>query len=302
MIIKIFIMAVFGPLLVLAGEPISPLIGVGQENIELGLSDIHADKKQIKYRPNMTGISRLALTAYGLTVGASFRSTEDLDPQYGTTKFSDYQLGYDNHKWGIDATYQVYKGFYTTETAQTQLFPDLRLQQYGLLGRYALEESDFSVGALMNQADEIKKTAGKYYLVGGLRQHVLENNISLLQQDYIGMNADLEALRKMKVTSLNVGVGAGKYWVSDNRFFAGALLDLLGTYGFYKYTDLNEVDDMVQKTSLSFNIKVGAGYAGDMYKVGFSLAGDSTTLLTPGSSFMTPQALRLLIYLRLNFK
>lgn len=302
MIIKILVMVLLCPLLAVAGEPISPLFGAGQENIELGLSDIHADKKQIKYRPNITGITRVALTAYGLTVGASFRSTEDLDPQYGTTKFSDYQIGYDNHKWGIDATYQVYKGFYTTDTAQTQLFPDLRLQQYGLLGRYALEESDFSVGALMTQADEITKTSGKYYVVGGLRQHVLENDISLLQQDYIGVNADLEALRKMKVTSLNVGVGAGKYWVSDSRFFVGGLIDILGTYGFYKYTDLKDVDDMAQKASLSFNVKAGFGYAGEIYKVGFSVAGDSTTLLTPGSSFMTPQALRVMIYLRLTFK
>lgn len=290
------------PLLTIAGEPISPLFGLGQENIELGLSDIHADKKQIKYRPNIAGISRLALTAYGLTVGASFRGTEDLDRNYGTTTFSDYQLGYDSYKWGVDATYQVYKGFYTTETTQTQLFPDLRLQQYALLGRYALEESDFSVGALMNQADEIKKTAGKYYFVGGFRQHVVENNISLLQQDYVGMNADLEAFRKMKVTSLNIGFGAGKYWVSDSHFFVGALVDILGTYGFYKYTDLNEVDDISQKSTLSFNIKVGAGYAGETYKFGLSFSGDSTTLMTPGSSYMTPQALKALFYLRLTFK
>jgi len=302
MIIKIVIAVLLSPLLVLAGEPISPLFGVGQESVELGLSDIHADKKQIKYRPNMTGISRLALTAYGLTLGASFRGTEDLNRDYGTTTFSDYQVGYHNHKWGIDAVYQVYKGFYTTETNQTQLFPDLRLQQYVILGRIALEEADFTVGALLDQSDEIKKTSGKYYFVGGLRQHVMDNNISLLQQDYAGKNNDLEALRKMKVTSLNLGVGAGKYWVSDNKFFVGALLDILGTYGFYKYSDLNGTEDMAQKTSLSFNIKAGLGYAGEKYKVGFSLSGDSTTLLTPGSSFMTPQALRVLLYLRLTFK
>jgi hypothetical protein len=302
MMFNILMMVLLSPLLVLASEPISPLIGFGQENIELGLGDINANKKEMKYKPNMNGITRLAVTAYGLTIGASFRGTEDLDRTYGNTTFSDYQLGYDNRKWGIDATYQVYKGFYTNDTNQTQLFPDLRFQKYALLGRLALEENDFSVGALVNQADEIKKTEGKYYLVGGFRQHVLENNISLLQQDYAGTNTDLEALRKMKVTSLNFGVGAGKYWVSAGHYFVGAMLDLLGTYGFYKYVDANEVEEMAQKSSLSFNAKFGAGYAGEMYKVGFSLSGDSTTLLTPGSSYMTPQALRLLVYLRLTFQ
>lgn len=295
-------MILLGPLRGHCAEMISPLFGVGQENFEFSLGDIGSNKGDAKYQPNISGVSRVGLTAYGLTVGASFRSNQELDPNYGKTDFFDVQLDYHNRKWGIDAIYQVYKGFYSNSPNQIQLFPDLRFQQYGVIGRIALEESDFTVGALLNQSDEIKKTAGKYYFVGGVRQHVMDTDISLLQQDYAGINPDLESLRKMKSTSLNIGLGAGKYWVADNHLFAGALLDLVGTYGFYKYTDANNVDEMTQKTSLSYSIKFGAGYAGETYKFGFSLSGDTTTLVTPGSSFMIPQALRSLIYLRLTFK
>ncbi|MBC7752675.1 MAG: DUF4421 family protein [Moraxellaceae bacterium] len=303
MFIFIILILIFGaPSQGFCDDQISPLFGLGQENFDFKIGDIGGPKREAKYQPNMAGVSRLALTAYGFTVGASLRgSSQELDPKYGKTDFFDVQLDYHNRKWGIDFVYQDYKGFYTQSTNQLQLFPELRFQQYSLMGRIAMEEGDFTVGALLNQADQIKKSSGKYYFVGGFRQHVMDNTISLLQQDYVGINPELENLRKMKVTSLNLGLGAGKYWVADNHIFAGALLDLIGTYGFYKYTDVKNVDDMTQKPSLSYSLKVGFGYAGETYKFGFSLSGDSTTLVTPGLSFMVPQALRTLIYLRLTF-
>ena len=54
-------------------------------------------------------------------------------------------------------------------------------------------------------------------------------------------------------------------------------------------------------TSLSFNIKLGAGYSGDTWKSGIGLTGDTTTLKAPGSTFIKPSAFRVLIYLRAKF-
>ena len=95
----------------LAADPVSPLFGVGQENFEFSVSDIGGNKDQLKFQPNMVGVSRVALTAYGFTVGASLRGTEELKAEYGKTEFFDAQVDYHNRQWGIDATYQVYKGF-----------------------------------------------------------------------------------------------------------------------------------------------------------------------------------------------
>ncbi len=150
----------------------------------------------------MAGVSRLGINAYGFGIGYSFRgSSKDLDPAKGSTSFFDLQLGYQAKNWGVDSFYQTYKGFFTTNTQNLQTYPDLQFQHYGLMGRYALNESEFTVSGLFDQSEPIRSTASKYYLLAGFRQHRMENQNSLLLQDYAGANPDLEALRKLTVSS-----------------------------------------------------------------------------------------------------
>lgn len=280
----------------------SPLIGIGQEDFDFSIEEIQGTKSSIKYQPNITGVSRIGLNAYGFGIGYSFRgSNKDVDPAYGTTDFFDLQLSYHTHKWGIDVFDQVYQGFYSTDTTQTQLFPDLKFQHYGLMGRYALNDSEFSVNGLLDQSEEIKQTAAKYYIVGGLRHHFMETITSLLQQNYAGFNPEIENLGKLKVSSFNFGLGAGKYWVSSNHFFIGALLDLIGTYGFYTYEDYLTNQRQANDLTLSFDIKLGLGYAGETFKFGLGVTGDTTTLKAPSSGFVKPEALRSLLYIRFAF-
>lgn len=280
----------------------SPLFGLGQESFDFSLEDLEGPYSKIKYQPNMAGVSRLGLNAYGFGIGYSFRgTTEGLDASKGQTEFFDLQLGYHTKKWGLDAFNQVYRGFYTTDTAQTQTFPDLKFQHYGLMGRYALNESEFSLNGLLDQSEEVRTTAGKYYVVGGFRHHLMESTTSLLQQDYAGFNPQIEDLRKLTVSSINFGFGAGKYWVSDSHFFVGALLDLLGTYGLYSYENNAQEKTSSSYATLSFNLRLGLGYAGTTYKFGLGVTGDTTTLKAPGVGFIKPQAVRSLLYMRLTF-
>ncbi len=255
----------------------------------------------IKFEPNIAGVSRIGLNAFGFGVGYSFRAGgKDLDPAKGSTDFYDLQLGYNTKDWGIDSFYQTYKGFYTANTIAIQQYSNLLFTHYALTGRYALTAGDFSVGGLLDQSEEIKASAGKYYVVGGFRQHGMDTDISLLQAENAGLNPELENLRKLKAISFNAGVGAGKYWVSTNKFFIGALIDILGTLGNYKY---DTVSDSKSGTypSLSFNLKIGLGYAGDVWKSGLGITADTTTLKTPGATFIKPSAARFLVYLRAKF-
>ncbi len=258
-------------------------------------------RTDIKFEPNVAGISRIGLNAFGFGVGYSFRGGgKDLDPAKGSTDFYDLQLGYNTKDWGIDSFYQTYKGFYTSNTTAIQQYTNLLFTHYALTGRYALTASEFSVGGLLDQSEEIKATAGKYYVVGGFRQHGMESDISLLQAENAGLNPELENLRKLKAISINAGVGAGKYWVSSNKFFIGTLIDFVGTLGFYNYENVSDSKSGTYP-SLSFNLKIGFGYAGDIWKSGLGITADTTTLKTPGSTFIKPSAARFLIYLRAKF-
>lgn len=257
------------------------------------------------FQPNMSGVSRVGVNAYGFGLGYSFRgSSKDLDTAKGTTDFSDFQFGYQSKNWGIDTVYQNYKGFYTESLTALQVYPDLQFEHYALMGRFALNDSEFSVNGLLDQSDDINNTAGKYYVVGGFHQHRMENSGSLLLQNYAGVNPELENLRKLKATSINLGLGAGKYWVSASHFYIGALLDLVGTYGVYDYE--SSVSGTAESSSssygtLSYNLKVGLGYSGESFKSGLGFTGDITTLRTPGSSYVQSSAARFLYYIRFIF-
>ncbi len=256
---------------------------------------------EIKFEPNIAGVSRIGINAFGFGVGYSFRGgRKNLDPAKGSTDFFDLQLGYNTKDWGVDSFYQTYKGFYTSNTQQIQTYPNLLFTHYALTGRYALTASEFSVGGLLDQSENITATASKYYVVGGIRYHRMETDVSLLQAENAGLNPELENLRKLKVTSLNAGLGAGKYWVSARRFFFGVLLDLIGTVGSYTYENTTAATSATN-ASLSFNIKIGTGYSGETWKSGIGITGDTTSLKTPGATFIKPSAARALIYVRTLF-
>ena len=168
------------------------------------------------------------------------------------------------------------------------------------MGRYALDDAEFSVNGLLDQSENVKTTSGKYYLVGGFRQHRMENPGSLLLQDYVGLNPELESLRGLSSTSINLGAGAGKYWVNSSRFFIGGLLDIIGTYGDYTYNNTTG-ETSTDYATLSYTVKIGLGYSGEKFKTGFSITGDVTTLKVPGSSYLRAGASRAMYYIRYIF-
>ena len=294
-----FCISLFCKTLFASATDFSPIVGLGQESFSFTIQDVQT--YEIKFEPNIAGVSRVGINAFGFGIGYSFRGGgKDLDPAKGSTEFFDLQLGYNTKLWGIDSFYQTYKGFYTSNTQTIQNFQNLSFTHYALIGRYALTTSEFSIGGLLDQSEDITTTASKYYVVGGFRYHTMETDQSLLQAENTGLNSELEVLRKMKVTSINAGLGAGKYWVSSKKFFIGALLDLVGTIGTYDYENTNSSNKAVHP-SLSFNLKIGTGYSGDVWKSGIGITADTTTLKTPGSSFIKPSSARFLLYVRAKF-
>jgi len=265
-------------------------------------------QKELSYEPNIPGLTRFGLSAYGLGVSLSTRgSGKDLDSDKGESKFLDFQVGYHNTQWGADIFVQNYEGFFLKNTSQVggnttpyYLFPDLKFNHYGLIARYAFDNKGFSISALLNQADEIKKSEGSYFLIGGVRQHSFETANTLIPAPLQGVNVDMDNLRKLSVNTLNLGVGAGKYWVSSSKFFIGAVIDTMGTFGIYKYT-LTTGSQTSDYGTLSVSVKLGTGYAGKKWRSGLSAYTDSTTLQALDRTYIKPQATAFLIYVRYVF-
>lgn len=300
-LIGLFCICTFCKINPIHATEISPLIGFGQENFTFEVERFGAGIKAVKFEPNIAGVTRIGLNAFGFGVGYSLRNSgRETKPENGTTRFDDWQLGYNSANWGIDTFYQVYDGFYTANTNAVQTYPNLSFKHHGMNFRYALEESEFSVGRIVDQADQITTTSNKVYLVAGWSQHQMTTDISLLQQENAGINTELENLRVLKATSIKFGAGGGKYWVSDSKFFIGGLVDFVSTYSNYTY-DSTTGESKTSDTTQSFNIKIGGGYAGEKFRTGISGVADMTNLKATGGAFIKPSANRILIYVRYVF-
>jgi len=290
-----------------ATEKVSPYVGLGSDMFAFTIDSFSTGQKELDYEPNIPGLTRVGVSAYGLGASLSTRGSEkDLEATKGESEFFDFQIGYHNTKWGADIYVQDYEGFYLKNsddvggTSDYYLFPDVKFQHYGLMGRYALDNNGFSISALLNQSDEITKSAGSYFLIGGFRQHSFETENTLIPAPLQGINVNMDNLRKLSVHTLNLGAGAGKYWVSSNKLFVGVVIDAMGTFGLYKYT-LTTDERSSDYGTLSVSAKFGAGYAGKKWRSGLSAYTDSTTLQALDRTYIKPQAMAFLIYLRYVF-
>lgn len=305
--LKSFTILVFCAIRTTAATEISPILGVGTDIFAFTIEELGASTKPIEYEPNIPGLTRLGVSAYGYGVSYGIRAdVKELDPLKGQSEFTDFQFGYHNMNWGAVVFVQNYKGFYIKNSDQFSsptpyfLFPDLKWTHYGLMGRYAMDNQGFSVSALTTQSEQIKKTAGSYFLVGGYRYHSLDSDSSLIPTTLQGINVDMDQLRKLKAHSLNLGLGAGKYWVNSSHFFIGGVFDLLGTYALYDYENTTAPTSSSYGT-LSYNFKIGTGYSGEHFRTGFSVVGEVTTLKSFNASFVKPSASQLLLYFRYAF-
>ncbi len=280
------------------------------DNFAWGIQGLGQETRDIEYEPNIPGLSRLGLSAYGFGASWSFRNdVSELKEELGKTDFTDFQLGYHNENFGVDGFFQIYEGFYIKNSNQFSgsnetpfLLPDITFKHYGIMARLARDnQGGFVLSDLLSQTAQLKKTTGTYYLIGGIRFYALESIDTLLPPTLLGINSDIETLREMQVHMGKLGVGAGKYWVSSNHFFVGANLDLLGSFGIYKYTySPTRVSDSSYAT-LSYNLKLGTGYSGENFRGGFSLNQEVSTLKAAQNSFIRAASNQFMLYIRWAF-
>ena len=283
---------------------ISPVFGVGQENFTFELNDFDpGDKrKTVKFEPNIAGITRLGVDAFGFGVGYSFRGSEkSTNPAFGKTQFDDWQLGYHAKNWGVETFYQVYTGFHTVNTAAIQVYPNLSFRHVGITARYSIGDEEFTVSGLMDQSVPVNSTSGKYYVLMGYDEHNFNTDTPLLQAENAGFNTGIENLRSLKSNDFKLGFGAGKYWLINDCFFFGGMFDVLATYANYKFESTTGKDTKSDVTG-SYNARLAIGYKESNFRLGISLATDATVLKTPADTgVIKPSANKLLAYWRYFF-
>lgn len=102
------------------------------------------------------------------------------EKEKGKTKSFDFQTHKYIRKFVFDLFIQKYQGFYNDESKNIEIYPDLRIQNYGLSALYILNNKRYSYKAAFNQSEKQLKSAGSILLGAGIYQTKIESDSSFL--------------------------------------------------------------------------------------------------------------------------
>lgn len=105
--------------------------------------------------------------------GADFLRNRDK----GKTTSFDFQLHSYGQKITFDLFVQRYHGFYNDEEKEIELYPDLKVYQYGIYGQYIFNNKKFSYKAAFNQSEKQLRSAGSFLIgFGGYKTNITSDS------------------------------------------------------------------------------------------------------------------------------
>ncbi|RKS18428.1 uncharacterized protein DUF4421 [Flavobacterium endophyticum] len=151
-------------------------------------------------------------TIVNVSYGQGFNFMREKDK--GKTKAFDLQIHNYGKKFIIDVFIQKYRGFYTADDDgnNIELYPDLKIQQYGAYGQYVFNNKKFSYKAAFNQSEKQLKSAGSFLIGGGVYFTKIESDSSFVHKE------------KNSLRNFQFGVSGGYayLWAINNKWFASA--------------------------------------------------------------------------------
>ncbi len=227
----------------------------------LFLSHAINENEEIQYHPNnpMTiglGVS-VANTLINVSYGHGFQFLSEKEK--GKTKALDFQLHHYGRKVMVDVFIQKYKGYYSEDSnsENIELFPDLKLRQYGIHADYVFNHQKFSTKAAFNQGERQLKSAGSFLVGGGAYITKIEvDSTSILKED-----------NSLSNFQLGVSAGYAYTWVINKHWSLSGSATLGMNLG-------NNDSGIFGKEKLeiypTFLPRIAVGYATDLWSLRLS--------------------------------
>lgn len=167
---------------------------------------------EIEYIPNNPFTVGLGVTVANTIIDVSFGHGFQFlsEKENGKTKSFDFQLHHNARKFMVDLFIQNYKGFYTEDDRgeNTNLYPDLKISQYGLHADYVFNHEKFSTKAAFNQSERQLKSVGSFLLGGGAY-------LTKIETDSIPLPNNRTSLSNFQ---LGISGGYSYTWVINNHW------------------------------------------------------------------------------------
>lgn len=181
------------------------------------------------------------------------------DKEKGKTKALDFQIHNYGRKFIIDLFVQKYHGFYTADDndKNIELYPDLKIQQYGAFGQYVFNNKKFSYKAAFNQNERQLKSAGSFLLGGGVYFTKIDSDSSFVHKT------------KNSLQNFQFGVSGGYAytWAINEKWFTSGSATMGANFGTERINDFAKKKIEIYPT---FFPRVAIGYNKEKWSLGLS--------------------------------
>lgn len=251
-----------------------------QRSLTFDIQDKQENKRRIEFTPNNKFTMGAGFYVFDLAFELAFAIplAESSKSIYGESSARDIQLNILSKKWGADAYYQKYTGFYITDSDNPvpngQPYPqrpDLTTRNFGVSGVYIFNHRKFSLRSSFTYAERQLRSNGSVLLYGTINSFKVTADSALLEpavQDVVGSGSDFRLLRYTTV-SVAPGYSYNLVW---RKFFINGTVALGPAHHWITYEEesgLTRDDISINSTGIA---RFAVGYSSDRFfgGVGFS--------------------------------
>jgi len=248
---------------------------IKQRSLHFDIENLKGNEK-LNFKPNNS--VTLGVGAYLFDIGAELtfavpKSSAE-NEKFGKTKSTDLQLNILSKKFGLDAYYQTYTGYYeddaTLKLLPNQPYPqrsDIVTRNYGISGTYIFDYKRFSFRSAYNFAERQLNSHGSFLLVGTLNAFKLTADSSVLNKAQRLIYGERSSFKDLNYTTFSIAPGY-TYSLIFNNFFINGTLAAGPAHNWIYYRQDNNTD----KNDITINIyataRIALGYNSDHFFAG----------------------------------
>jgi hypothetical protein len=188
---------------------------------------------------------------------------------YGDSKARDIQLNVLGKKWGMDAFYQKYNGFYLTDKNDDHAAdtpypqrPDINSKNYGLTWSYVFNNQKFSFRSVYNFAERQLYSKGSFLMSSNINRFKLSADSSILSRPNEVVFGKQVSFTTLNYTTFSLAPGYTYSLIFKNFFLNGTLsVGPAHHWIYYKLEDGRSRNEMGINTFVA--ARIGIGYNGD---------------------------------------
>ncbi len=247
------------------------------------LKSLANGKDRLNYKSNKPYALGVGLYLFDVALELTFAVplNEKRRAIYGESKSRDLQINALGEKFGVDAYFQKYKGFYITDP-NVKMLPnqpysqraDIETSNIGMNGSYVFNNKKFSFRSAYTYAERQLRSNGSFILFSSLSAFKVSGDSAIIADDdasKFGSNANIKII---KATTLGIAPGY-TYSLIYKGFFLNGTLAIGPAHNWL----FNQAEGGSTQNDIKFSTfvaaRIGLGYNGDHFFGGLGFVNQS---------------------------